>query len=74
VSEDTRFCHGEAFFAEACSLGSQSPGVTAEIASSPKTLLVMTVPAALADGHELAFLYIDVKLRQINPKIFIFFR
>jgi hypothetical protein len=34
--------HCEAFFAEACFLGSQSPGVTTEIASSPKTLLAMT--------------------------------
>jgi len=35
-------CHGEAFFAEACFLGSQSPGITSEIASSQKALLAMT--------------------------------
>jgi len=49
VSENSQFCHGEAFFAEACFLGAQSPHQTAEIASSPKTFLVMTVLEAFAD-------------------------
>jgi hypothetical protein len=35
-------CHCEAFFAEACFLGSQFPGVTAEIALSQRMPFPMT--------------------------------
>jgi hypothetical protein len=43
LSENTENCHCEALFAEACFLGAQSHDKTAEIASSQKTLLAMTV-------------------------------
>jgi hypothetical protein len=52
-------CHCEAFpstalrtsFAEACFLGSQSPGVIHGIASSRKTFLAMTFPSFIDRIH-----------------------
>jgi len=58
LSGNQKKCHCEAFFAAACFLGSQSPVKTAEIASSPKTLLAMTVPGYFPDTFFSSWLFI----------------
>ncbi len=49
-------------FTETCFLGSQSPGVTAEIASSHKTLLAMTEQVVFSDKHELVSYYTQAEM------------
>ncbi|MBN2092046.1 hypothetical protein JW964_20680 [candidate division KSB1 bacterium] len=52
LSENTKTCHCEVLFTEACFSDSQSPQLDGtRLLRHKKTLLAMTVPAAFADKH-----------------------